>query len=118
MTTYYDLLLAGSLSFLDISPRRATFADDLPPAKWTKDHFCCEQAFCTGVLRGAKKGAKRSWPCYAEYLAALLDLLGITRAHIVAHDFEGLRALAWAAGHPGALASATLVNTGMVIDYR
>jgi pimeloyl-ACP methyl ester carboxylesterase len=55
---------------------------------------------------------------YAEYLAALLDMLGITRAHIVAHDFGGPWALAWAARHPGALASATLINTGVVIDYR
>ena len=55
---------------------------------------------------------------YAEYLAALLDQLGITRAHIVAHDFGGPWALAWAARHPGALASATLINTGVVIDYR
>ena len=55
---------------------------------------------------------------YAEYLAALLDQLRITRAHIVAHDFGGPWALAWAARHPGALASATLVNTGVVIDYR
>ena len=55
---------------------------------------------------------------YADYLAALLDQLSITRAHIVAHDFGGPWALAWAARHPGALASATLVNTGAVIDYR
>jgi pimeloyl-ACP methyl ester carboxylesterase len=55
---------------------------------------------------------------YADYLAALLDQLGITCAHIVAHDFGGPWALAWAARHPGALASATLVNTGAVIDYR
>jgi pimeloyl-ACP methyl ester carboxylesterase/2-polyprenyl-6-methoxyphenol hydroxylase-like FAD-dependent oxidoreductase len=55
---------------------------------------------------------------YADYLAALLDQLGIIRAHIVAHDFGGLWALAWAARHPGALASATLINTGVLIDYR
>ena len=55
---------------------------------------------------------------YAAYLAALLEHLGITRAQIVAHDFGGPWALAWAARHPGALASATLVNTGVVIDYR
>jgi pimeloyl-ACP methyl ester carboxylesterase len=67
---------------------------------------------------GKAKDFRYSVDSYAEYLAALLDQLGITRAHIVAHDFEGLWALAWAARHPGALASATLVNTGMVIDYR
>ena len=55
---------------------------------------------------------------YADYLAALLDQLGITRAHIVAHDFGGPWALAWAVRHPGALASATLINTGVLIDYR
>ena len=54
---------------------------------------------------------------YADYLAALLDHLRITRAHIVAHDFGGPWALAWAARHPGALASATLINTGVLIDY-
>ena len=55
---------------------------------------------------------------YAGHLAALLDQLGITRAHIVAHDFGGPWALAWAARHPGALASATLINTGVAIGYR
>jgi pimeloyl-ACP methyl ester carboxylesterase len=36
----------------------------------------------------------------AGYLATLLDQLGITRAHVVAHDFGGSWALAWAARHP------------------
>jgi pimeloyl-ACP methyl ester carboxylesterase/2-polyprenyl-6-methoxyphenol hydroxylase-like FAD-dependent oxidoreductase len=55
---------------------------------------------------------------YAAHLAALLDQLGITRAHIVAHDFGGPWALAWAARHPGALASVTLINTGVLTGYR
>ena len=55
---------------------------------------------------------------YAGHLAALLDQLGITRAHIVAHDFGGPWALAWAARHPGALASVTLINTGVLTGYR
>jgi pimeloyl-ACP methyl ester carboxylesterase len=55
---------------------------------------------------------------YAGYLAGLLDQLGITRAHIVAHDFGGPWALAWAARHPGALASATLLNSGVAIGYQ
>jgi pimeloyl-ACP methyl ester carboxylesterase len=55
---------------------------------------------------------------YAEHLAALLDQLGIQRAHIVAHDFGGAWALAWAATHPDAFASATLINTGSLIDFR
>jgi pimeloyl-ACP methyl ester carboxylesterase len=55
---------------------------------------------------------------YAGYLAALLEQLRITRVHIVAHDFGGPWALAWAARHPGALASATLINTGVLISYQ
>ena len=55
---------------------------------------------------------------YAGHLAALLDQLASPRAHIVAHNFGGPWALAWAARHPGALASATLLNTGVAIDYR
>jgi pimeloyl-ACP methyl ester carboxylesterase len=55
---------------------------------------------------------------YAAWLAALLDQLGITRAHIVAHDFGGPWALTWAARNPDALASATLINTGVLIGYR
>ena len=55
---------------------------------------------------------------YAEYLAVLLDQLGITRVHIVAHDFGGPWALAWAARYPGALASATLINSGVAIGYQ
>jgi pimeloyl-ACP methyl ester carboxylesterase len=55
---------------------------------------------------------------YAGHLAALLDQLASPRAHIVTHNFGDPRALAWTARHPGALASATLLNTGVAIDYR
>ena len=55
---------------------------------------------------------------YAGYLAALLDHLQVTRAHIVVHDFGGPWALAWAARHPDAFASATLINTGALIGYQ
>lgn len=37
---------------------------------------------------------------------------------IVAHDFGGPWALAWAARNPDVLASATLINTGVLIGYR
>jgi pimeloyl-ACP methyl ester carboxylesterase len=55
---------------------------------------------------------------YADHLAAILDELGIDRVHLVAHDFGGPWALRWAADHPGAFASATLINTGVLIDYE
>jgi pimeloyl-ACP methyl ester carboxylesterase/2-polyprenyl-6-methoxyphenol hydroxylase-like FAD-dependent oxidoreductase len=67
---------------------------------------------------GKPKDFRYSVDGYADHLAALLDQLGITRAHIVAHDFGGPWALAWAARHPDALASATLINTGALIGYR
>jgi pimeloyl-ACP methyl ester carboxylesterase len=46
------------------------------------------------------------WPC---------SISSASPAHIVAHDFGGPWALAWAARHPDALASATLINTGVLI---
>jgi len=55
----------------------------------------------TGYGRaGTPKDFRSSVDSYAGYLATLLDQLGITRAHIVAHDFGGPWALAWAARHP------------------
>jgi pimeloyl-ACP methyl ester carboxylesterase len=54
---------------------------------------------------------------YAEHLAGLLETLGIDRAHLVLHDFGGPWGLTWAARHPEAFASATLVNTGVLPDY-
>lgn len=55
---------------------------------------------------------------YAEHLGGLLDQLGVERAHLVAHDFGGPWALAWAVAHPDRFASATLINTGVLIDYE
>jgi pimeloyl-ACP methyl ester carboxylesterase len=55
---------------------------------------------------------------YAEHLAGVLTELGISRAHLVMHDFGGPWGLMWAAAHPDAFASATLVNTGVLLDYR
>jgi pimeloyl-ACP methyl ester carboxylesterase len=54
---------------------------------------------------------------YARHLAALLDQLGVRRAHLVVHDFGGAWGLAWAADHPDRLAGLTLVNTGVLRDY-
>jgi pimeloyl-ACP methyl ester carboxylesterase len=55
---------------------------------------------------------------YAAHLDGVLTELGITRAHLVMHDFGGPWGLAWAVAHPDAFASATLVNTGVLLDYR
>ncbi len=55
---------------------------------------------------------------YARHLAAILDQLGIKRVHLVMHDFGGAWGLVWAVQHPDAFASATLINTGVLLDYR
>ena len=55
---------------------------------------------------------------YATHLAGLIDALGIQRAHLVLHDFGGPWGLAWAAAHPRQVGSVTLIDTGLLIDYR
>jgi pimeloyl-ACP methyl ester carboxylesterase len=55
---------------------------------------------------------------YAAHLGEALERLKVTRAHLVLHDFGGPWGLAWAAQHPDAFASAVLLNTGALLDYR
>ena len=55
---------------------------------------------------------------YAAHLGAALGELGITKAHLVLHDFGGPWGLAWAAEHPESFASAVLINTGVLIGYK
>ncbi len=55
---------------------------------------------------------------YGQHLAGVLDQLGIRRAHLVMHDFGGPWGLTWAAAHPDQFASATLINTGILLDYK
>jgi len=55
---------------------------------------------------------------YARYLGGLLDVLGVSRVHLVLHDFGGPWGLAWAAAHPERLASVVLINTGALPGYR
>lgn len=55
---------------------------------------------------------------YANYLGQLLDQLGVTRAHLVLHDFGGGFGLAWAAAHPERFASVVLIDTGVLRGYR
>jgi len=57
-------------------------------------------------------------PGYARHLGGALSALGVRRAHLVLHDFGGPWALAWAAAHPDAFASATLIGTGVLVGFR
>jgi flavin-dependent dehydrogenase/pimeloyl-ACP methyl ester carboxylesterase len=55
---------------------------------------------------------------YGRFLEAAIEQLGVQRAHVVLHDFGGLWGLEWAARNPERLASAVLINTGALLDYR
>jgi pimeloyl-ACP methyl ester carboxylesterase len=66
----------------------------------------------------APDGFEHSVPGYAGFVDQALAELGVERAHLVLHDFGGPIGLAWAAGHPDALASITLIDTGVLPGYR
>jgi pimeloyl-ACP methyl ester carboxylesterase len=55
---------------------------------------------------------------YARHLGGLIEKLGISRAHLVMHDFGGPWALQWAVNHSDRFASATMINSGVWVDYR
>lgn len=61
---------------------------------------------------------EHSAPSYATFLAQALETLGIERVHLVLHDFGGPIGLIWAAMSPEALASVTLIDTGVLPGYR
>ena len=55
---------------------------------------------------------------YGRFLDGVISQLGIDRVHLVAHDFGGPFAAAWAADHPQKVASVTFINTGVLLGYR
>jgi pimeloyl-ACP methyl ester carboxylesterase len=69
---------------------------------------------------GADKRADQDYTlaAYGAHLGGVIDQLGIGRVHLVAHDFGGPFALTWAAANPGRVASVTLINTGVLLDYK
>ena len=69
---------------------------------------------------GADKRAEQDYTVagYAAHLGGVIDQLGIQRVHLVAHDFGGPFALAWVAAHPDRVASVTLINTAVLLEYR
>lgn len=54
---------------------------------------------------------------YATFIGAAIEHLRIERAHLVMHDLGGT-GLLWAAAHPGSVASVTLIDTGILLDFR
>jgi pimeloyl-ACP methyl ester carboxylesterase len=55
---------------------------------------------------------------YARFLDGVIRAFDLTRVHLVAHDFGGPFAAAWAADHPDRVASVTFINTGVLVGYR
>ena len=55
---------------------------------------------------------------YADHLADVITELRIERVHLVLHDFGGPWGMQWAVEHPGAVASVTLFNVGVLPGYR
>jgi pimeloyl-ACP methyl ester carboxylesterase len=66
----------------------------------------------------APDGFEHSTVGYATFLGEALKELGVERAHLVLHDFGGPIGLVWVAMNPGALASITLIDTGILPGYR
>lgn len=86
-----------------VSPMARTVAVDLPgfgeadkPARWWGYHGSGWGMFMTSVL----------------------NQLGLWRVHVVANDLGGDAAMIWAAAHPERVASAVVINTGVLIGYR
>jgi pimeloyl-ACP methyl ester carboxylesterase len=66
----------------------------------------------------AAPGFEHTIEGYSAFLAQALEALGISRVHLVLHDFGGPFGLSWAAGHLDSLASITLIDTGILPGYR
>jgi pimeloyl-ACP methyl ester carboxylesterase len=66
----------------------------------------------------AAAGFEHSTEGYAGFVAEALAVLGIERVHPVLHDFGGPIGLAWVAANPEALASITLIDTGILPGYK
>ena len=54
----------------------------------------------------------------AAFLTEALKQLGVWRAHLVLHDFGGPWGLLWAGMNPMGVGSLTLINTGVLKDYK
>jgi pimeloyl-ACP methyl ester carboxylesterase len=66
----------------------------------------------------APPGFEYSASGYAGFVGQALKELGVARVHLVVHDFGGPIGLAWAAMNIDALASVTLIDTGLLPGYR
>jgi len=66
----------------------------------------------------AAPGFEYTAPGYATFLGETLRDLGVERVHLVLHDFGGPIGLVWTAMNADALASITLIDTGILPGYK
>lgn len=66
----------------------------------------------------APDGFAHDVPAYATFVDEARKELGIERVHLVIHDFGGPIGLVWAMMSSEALASITLIDTGLMPGYR
>jgi pimeloyl-ACP methyl ester carboxylesterase len=66
----------------------------------------------------APEGFEHDLPGYAAFVGEALQELGVERVHLVIHDFGGPIGLVWAMANPDAIASITLIDTGLMPGYR
>jgi pimeloyl-ACP methyl ester carboxylesterase len=95
----------SSEDFLDLLPAAAAFARVIAPDMPGYGKADRPDAFAYTV------------PGFARHFAGILEQLGVTRAHLVLHDFGGPWGLHWAADHPAQVASLTLLNIGALPGY-
>jgi pimeloyl-ACP methyl ester carboxylesterase len=69
-------------------------------------------------VTSAPAGFEHSVAAYADFIEDARQALGIERTHLVLHDFGGPIGLTWAARNPQAVASISLIDTGVLPDYR
>jgi len=55
---------------------------------------------------------------YADFVDQALETLGISSAQLVLHDFGGPIGLTWAAANTDRVAGVTLIDTGVLLDYK
>lgn len=55
---------------------------------------------------------------YAAFVGEAVAALGIERVHLVLHDLGGPIGMVWAATSPDAIASVTLIDTGVLPGYK
>ncbi len=66
----------------------------------------------------AEPGFTNTLDEYAGFVGDALETLGITSARLVLHDFGGPIGLTWAAENTERVAGVTLINTGVLLDYK